>query len=105
MTTEANHQPPISLFLKVWGLLFVLSFFSYLVDYYQLEGALRWTLVLLFMTLKAWAILSVFMHVKWERLSLKLLLGLPTALLFVLVAIAAIEGDYINTTRLAFFSF
>ena len=105
MTEEANHQPPISLFLKVWGLLFVLSFFSYLVDYYQLEGALRWSLVLLFMTLKAWAILSVFMHVKWERPSLKLLLIGPTSVMFVLVAIMVFEGSHTYATRLAFFSF
>ncbi|TGG95558.1 cytochrome C oxidase subunit IV [Natronospirillum operosum] len=103
MTTETHHTPPISLFLKVWGLLFVLSFFSYLVEYIGIEGFWRWTLVLFFMVLKAWVILRVFMHVKWERLSLQLLLGLPTLVIFVLVAISAIEGNYIHNLRLEFF--
>lgn len=99
-----THQPPISLFLKVWGLLFVLSFFSYLVEYYGMEGFWRWTLVLIFMVLKAAVILAVFMHVKWERLSLQLLLGLPTIMILLLVAIMAIEGGYIHGLRIDFFS-
>jgi len=104
MTAESHQQPPISLFLKVWLLLFVLSFFSYLVDYYQVEGVLRWALVLTFMVLKALAIIAVFMHVKWERLSLQLFLGLPIVTILILVAIMAIEGNYIHFTRLEFFS-
>lgn len=104
MSEASHHQPPIALFLKVWGLLFVLSFFSYLVDYYQVQGGLRWTLVIFFMILKAGVIIAVFMHVKWERLSLKLLLGLPTLAILVFVLMMAIEADYIQVTRLTFFS-
>jgi hypothetical protein len=48
-----GQQHPIGVYLKVWGYLFVLSTLSYLVDYFQLEGALRWTLILAFMVLKA----------------------------------------------------
>lgn len=103
MTAE-THQPPISLFLQVWGMLFVLSFCSYLVEYVGLEGFWRWSLVLAFMVLKAALILAVFMHVKWERLSLQLLLGLPTLAILLLVAIMAIEGGYIHGLRLDFFS-
>ena len=43
------QQHPISTYFKVWGLLFVLSTFSYMVDYMEFEGALRWTLILIFM--------------------------------------------------------
>lgn len=39
--SAGSHQPPISLFLEVWGLLFVLSFLSYLVEYYGMEGFWR----------------------------------------------------------------
>ena len=102
--SAATHQPPISLFLKVWGLLFVFSFLSYLVEYFGMEGFWRWTLVLFFMVLKAAVILAVFMHIKWERLSLQLLLGLPTLTILVLVAIMAIEGGYISSLRLEFFT-
>ena len=61
-TSEAQVQEhPISLYFKVWGLLFVLSSFSYLVDYMQIQGGLRWTLILVFMFLKAGLIIAVFM--------------------------------------------
>ena len=38
-STPASHsqQHPISLYLKVWGALFVLSTLSYLVDYFGLH--------------------------------------------------------------------
>lgn len=104
MSDTGTQDHPISLYLKVWGLLFVLSFFSYLVEYYGLEGFLRWSLVLFFMVLKAAVIMAVFMHVMWERLALKLSLLLPPLVLLVLVALMAIEADYIEGLRQTFFS-
>ena len=46
MSSEAdqNHHP-IGIYLKVWTLLFVLSIASYMVDYYDFQGLLRWTLL------------------------------------------------------------
>ena len=41
MATEGQAHP-ISVYLKIWILLFVLSVFSYMVDFYQLQGWLRW---------------------------------------------------------------
>ena len=32
----------IGIYLWIWGLLFVLSFCSYMVDWYQFQGLLRW---------------------------------------------------------------
>ena len=40
-----------------------------MVDYMQLQGYLRWTLILIFMFLKAGFIIAIFMHVQWERLA------------------------------------
>ena len=74
-TTHAKgQQHPIKLYLVVWGWLFVLSTCSYLVDYFGLHGYLRWSLILLFMVLKAGLIVAVFMHMAWERLALVCLL-------------------------------
>src|SRR5205809_281770 len=74
LATGATHakgqQHPIKLYLVVWGWLFVLSTGSYLVDYFGLHGYLRWSLILLFMVLKAGLIVAVFMHMAWERLAL-----------------------------------
>lgn len=102
--SETGEQHSIGIYLKVWALLFVLSFFSYMVDYLQFEGALRWSLVIAFMLLKAGAIVAVFMHFMWERLALQVALLAPIVAILVLIAIAAFEGDHINLTRLTFFA-
>jgi cytochrome c oxidase subunit IV len=100
---EGGQQHPIRLYLWVWVLLFVFSAFSYMVDYLQLQGALRWTLILLFMFLKASIIVAVFMHMAWERLALKLAILVPPLTLLVLIALMAVEGDYTFLTRIASF--
>lgn len=103
MAKESGQQHPISVYFWIWGLLFVLSFLSYMVDYFNLQGALRWTLILIFMFLKAGFIVAIFMHMAWERLALKLaILGPPVALL-VLIVLMAYEGDYTFDTRIDFF--
>ena len=56
---SSTHK--IGIYLWIWGLLFVLSFFSYLVDWYQFQGMLRWSLILFFMFLKAGLIMAFFM--------------------------------------------
>lgn len=96
---QAIHQPPIAMYLKVWLLLFILSTFSYFVDYFNFQGALRWGLILFFMFLKAGLIISIFMHVTWERLTLKIILFLPLFAVIVFIALMFIEGDYIFINR------
>lgn len=95
-----GQQHPIKLYLVVWGWLFVLSACSYLVDYFHLQGYLRWSLILLFMLLKAGLIVAVFMHMAWERLALVYAILLPPLLVLVFVAIMVIESDYTLLTRL-----
>ena len=103
MSAESGQQHPIGIYLKVWILLFVLSTFSYLVDFYHLEGYLRWTLILIFMFLKAGFIIAIFMHVAWERLALKYVLFVPLSAIAILILLMAIEGDYTFLTRETFF--
>ena len=103
MAHAEGQQHPISIYLVVWGLLFVLSAFSYLVDYFHIEGQLRWSLILLFMVLKAGLIVAVFMHMFWERLALLYAIVVPPVLVLVFVAIMTFEGDYTFLTRLIFF--
>ena len=98
-----GQQHPVAIYLWVWGLLFVVSTFSYLVDYFHLHGALRWTLILLFMLVKAGLIIAIFMHMKWERLALKCVILLPPLSLLILITLMAIEGSYTFVTRLASF--
>jgi cytochrome c oxidase subunit 4 len=96
---EGTTQHPIRIYLWIWFLLFVFSAFSYMVDYLQVRGVLRWSLILLFMFVKAGFIVAVFMHMKWERLALKLVILVPPLCLLVLIALMAIEGDYTFLTR------
>jgi cytochrome c oxidase subunit IV len=100
---DEGQQHPIKLYLVVWGWLFVLSAFSYLVDYFGLQGGLRWTLILVFMMLKAGLIVAVFMHMAWERLALAYAILLPPVLVLVFVAIMTFEADYTLFTRETFF--
>jgi cytochrome c oxidase subunit IV len=96
-------QHPVAIYVRIWILLFVLSSFSYMVDYFQLHGYLRWSLIILFMLLKAGFIVAIFMHMAWERLALKLAILVPPLALLVLIALMSIEGDYTFITRLASF--
>ncbi len=103
MAHAEGQQHPLKIYLFVWILLFVLSFFSYMVDYLNFQGGIRWTLILTFMFLKASFIIAVFMHMKWERLALKLaILGPPVAIL-VLIVLMSYEGNYIEDTRVDYY--
>src|SRR6202030_3682769 len=103
-THTKGQQHPIKLYLVVWGWLFVLSTCSYLVDYFGLHGHLRWSLILLFMVLKAGLIVAVFMHMAWERLALAYAILLPPVLVLVFVAIMVFESDYTHFLRVIFFA-
>jgi cytochrome c oxidase subunit 4 len=100
---EVHQEHPIKLYLVVWAWLFILSTCSYLVDYFGLHGYLRWSLILIFMILKAGLIVAVFMHMAWERLALAYAIILPPILVLVFVAMMVFEADYTLFTRLAFF--
>ena len=99
-----GQQHPVALYMKVWALLFIVSTCSYLVDYFHLHGALRWTLIIVFMLLKAAFIVAIFMHMAWERLALKMVILLPPLSLLILISLMAIEGDYTFIARLAAFT-
>ena len=101
---EKGQQHPLGVYFKIWGLLFVLSAASYMVDYYQLQGLLRWSLIIIFMVLKAGLIIAVFMHMMWERLALIYAILVPPLLLVGLLGIGALEADYTLVTRHAFFA-
>jgi cytochrome c oxidase subunit IV len=98
-----GQQHPIGIYLKIWALLFVLSAASYAVDYFHVQGYLRWFLIITFMLMKAGLIVAVFMHMMWERLALMYAILLPPLLLMFLLGIGALEGDYTFFTRETFF--
>jgi caa(3)-type oxidase subunit IV len=104
MAHAEGQQHPIRIYLAVWMLLFVFSTFSYLVDYFHLQGTLRWSLILLFMIVKAGLIVAVFMHMRWERLALMYAILVPPVLVLVFVGLMTREADYTALTRGVFFA-
>lgn len=99
ITGEGEQQHPIAIYFWVWGLLFVLSALSYMVDYMQLQGYLRWTLILFFMFLKAGFIIAVFMHMFYERLAMACAILIPMGCLLVLIGLMSFEANYTKDTR------
>lgn len=104
-TTHAEGQAhPLGIYIKIWAWLFVLSTCSYLVDYFHVESYLRWTLIIVFMLLKAGLIVAVFMHMMWERLALLYAIILPPVFVLVFVALMVLESDNTLALRDTFFS-
>ena len=101
---EGGQQHPLRLYFVVWIWLFVLSTCSYLVDYFALQGGIRWSLILIFMMLKAGLIVAIFMHMAWERLALVYAIVVPPVLILVFVWIMALEAEYTVLTRLFAFA-
>ncbi len=99
---DGEQEHGIGIYLKVWTLLFVLSFFSYLVDYFDFQGLLRWSLIIIFMLLKAGFIIAVFMHVMWERMALITAILVPPLLLITFIGIGLSEGAYVFDTRVEY---
>src|SRR5258708_28576363 len=93
-TQAKGQQHPIKLYLVVWGWLFILSTCSYLVDYFGLHGHLRWSLILLFMILKAGLIVAVFMHMAWELLALMYAILVPSMLELVFFDILVLQMNF-----------
>ena len=99
-----GQQHPLGVYFRIWGLLFVLSIASYMVDYLHVQGMLRWTLIIAFMLLKAGLIVAVFMHMMWERLALVYAIVVPPLLLLVLLGIGAFEANYTYETRETYYT-
>ena len=99
-----GQQHPISTYLWIWLLLFVLSALSYYVDWAGFQGYTRWTLILIFMFLKAGFIISIFMHMAWERMAFLYAITLPPLFLLALVGILAVDGAFVYYIRDLFMS-
>lgn len=96
---EGHQQHPLSIYLWIWLLLFVLSTFSYMVDYLNFQGLTRWSLIILFMLLKAGFIIAIFMHMMWEKMILITAILVPPVAILVLIGMMSIEADYTFGTR------
>jgi len=67
---------PVAIYLWIWRCCCV----QHLLlprDYFHLQGYLRWSLIIIFMLVKAGLIVAIFMHMAWERLALKFAILIP----------------------------
>ena len=103
LTHYKKQSHKIGVYLWIWALLFVFSFFSYMVDYLDFEGTIRWTLIVIFMLSKAALIMAIFMHLFWERYAIVNVLLWPMTLMLLFVVIMAAESEYTLLTRLFYF--
>ena len=103
MASKEGQQHPLSIYFWIWGLLFIVSFGSYMVDYLNLQGYLRWSLIIIFMLVKAGFIVAIFMHMKWERLALKMAILLPPIAILIFIGLMTYEGEHTFLTRIQFF--
>ena len=106
MTTDKKqevHTHKIGIYLWIWGLLFVFSFFSYMVDYLYFLGLLRLSLILFFMFAKAGFIMAIFMHLYWERWAIVNVLLWPMTAIGVFIAIMVAESYYTFFSRMFYF--
>ena len=100
---EGTTQHPLKIYFQVWTLLFVFSAFSYMVDWFQFQGYVRWGLILFFMMVKAGFICAIFMHMWWERLAIKLAILVPCFAILVFVFIMWHESYYTLIIRKLYF--
>ena len=100
---EVGQQHPIKIYVLIWLLLFVFSFGSYMVDYMNFQGHLRWFLIIVFMLLKAGYIVAIFMHMKWERPALITAILVPPLVLLILMGLLAMEAEYVWASRVVWF--
>ena len=103
MSAAEGQQHPLSIYIWIWILLFVFSTASYLVDYFQFQGLLRWNLIIIFMMLKAGFIVAIFMHMSWERITLITAILVPPVALLFLIVLMSLEGQYTRDMRATFF--
>ena len=74
-----------------------------MVDWFQFQGLLRWSLILIFMFLKAALIMMFFMHLFRERYAIVNVLLWPMTAIACFVGLMVAEGKYTLFSRLFYF--
>ena len=101
---EGTQLHPLKTYFYVWPLLFVFSGISYWVDWYGFQGYTRWTLILIFMLLKAGFICAIFLHMYWERLAIIAAMLFPCFAILVFVFIMWHESYWTLIVRKIYFA-
>ena len=100
MTTNqtGEHVQGKRIFLYVWGYLLALTVFEVLLAYQQLNLKTMLVILMGLSVIKATLIISYFMHLRYERLSL--VVTLMPALIFVIGMMFAVFPDSLRLLQL-----
>ena len=94
----------IGIYLWIWGLLFVLSFCSYMVDWFQFQGLLKMVFNIVFYVFESRFNNGMFfMHLFWERYAIVNVLLWPMTAIACFVGLMVAEGKYTLFSRLFYF--
>jgi cytochrome c oxidase subunit IV len=74
-----------------------------MVDWFAFQGLLRWSLIVIFMLLKAGLIMAFFMHLFWERYALVNVLLWPMTAIACFIVLMVAEAQYTVFTRAFYF--
>jgi len=93
MANNTSHTTEYRVLARILLLLMFLTFLTISVTSFQL-GALTVTVALLIACVKAFMVLSYFMHLKYESLLLRILVGMVFVLFAVIILITFIDYAY-----------
>jgi cytochrome c oxidase subunit IV len=93
MKEESKHITPYSVFAKVLIVLLIFTFLSVTATHIHL-GALTVALALIIACIKSTAVLTFFMHLKFDEIILKVLVIMVFSLLAVVIVITLIDYIY-----------
>jgi caa(3)-type oxidase subunit IV len=98
-SSDTHHVAPTSLFLIVWLWLVGITGVEVFLGYIHLQPTLMLTLLIGLSLVKAALIVGYFMHLKYERLSLTLLL-IPSTIFCICVALIFFMPDALRLLQM-----
>ncbi len=91
---DATHEPHVNYMAKFYWLVGLTT--AEVIVAFTLEGGLRLSLLAFLSVWKAGIVLNYFMHLKTERIGLKLMIAFPAVLVCVLVGVFLLDGFFLN---------
>ncbi len=85
--------------LKVAGILFVVTVFEFIIAFTLGSGGLKTSIFVVMTIVKAFYIVSEFMHLGHEEKGLRWMIIFPTILVIWLIIALLVEGSYVNMER------
>lgn len=99
---HGTHEVHGTVFKRIWIPFFILlaiTLVEFAIALYAPDSIGKVTKSIIFLALtvvKAFYIIAYFMHLKFERVALIMVLGIPVGLIIYLIVLLLLEGDYVK---------